>query len=429
MGVLAVCILFVVFVVWGTVRAWIAVLGYMTFAVLVPQWNWRWDIPDWNFQKFLAASALVGFMLSGMRYQKLPRWGRWSLICLVLTLALNSLSSLQSVSPEKSALFMDVFWKIVLMTVLGVGVLATLKDIRICCILLVVAQGWNAFNINQLYLKNGWIDLNSFTWNFLDNNTYSISSLPILALAIGLLFADESRWVRRVAGLVIIMQMHQLMILESRGTMIGAVILAGAAVCVMPKTRHNRVLVALGGLTMIVFAGPPVITEFSTIFATQETRDSSADSRFHLWEAGYHISRDYPLLGVGPWAGETMVPKYYGGEALDRETKALHNLFFEMSTGAGVLALSLYISYFLIVLRAHWRIWRSRQPISSELTAVNIAVLAGIPGFLVASMFSSGILIESPYILITLGIAAVAAQSALDEFTVQELGDASLQDG
>lgn len=414
MGAIAICVVFAVFVTWGMLRPSVATLGYMFFAVLVPQWNWRWSIPDFNFQKYLAASALIGFILTGMLYQKLPRWGRCALVCLVLTLALNFLSSLQSISPEKSAFFMDVFWKIVLMAVLAMGILATLKDIRLACILLVVAQGWNAFNINQLYLHSGWINLNAFSWNFLDNNTYSISSLPVMALAVGLLLADRSRWTRVLAGIVVILQLHQLMILESRGTMIGAIVMACIAIFAMPKSRVNWTVVVLGGLTTIVFAGPPVIKEFASIFVAGDDRDSSADSRLDLWDAGFRITMDYPGLGLGPWAGEAIVPSYYQGDIEVGEHKALHNLFFEMSTGAGVPALMLFVSCFLVVLRGHWQLWRSSSPLPDELIAVNIAVLSGIPGFLVASMFSSGILIESPYILLTLGIAAVAANTPTD---------------
>jgi O-antigen ligase len=181
----------------------------------------------------------------------------------------------------------------------------------------------------------------------------------------------------------------------------------------MPKSSFNLKAVGVGLLMVVVLAGPPVVREFSSIFVSQDERDSSADSRFYVWDAGLRISLDNPLLGVGPWAGEALVPSYYRGEIGDVEGKALHNLFFEMSTGAGIPALILYVLFFAAVFIGHFQLWRSGKWMPSELRTINIAVLCGVPGYLVASVFSSGILIESPYVLVSLGIASVASHGAM----------------
>ncbi len=418
MGALGILILFVGLLIGGLFRPWIGVFGYLFFAILCPQWNWRWSLPDINFQKFLAAAALLSFLLSGMQYHRLPKWGRIAVVCLAGTLLLNFISGMSSIDPAKTAFFLDVFGKITLMTCLAAGVLSDLKVIRVVCVMLVIAQGWNAFNINQIYWQLGFLDLNSMTWNFLDNNTYSISSLPIMALAIGLIFADQNRWVRYLAGVILALQLHQIMLLESRGTMLGAILLCTIAVFVMPKNRFNWNVTALSTVAILILAGPPVLKEFSSIFVSEDELDTSADSRYYLWQAGLEITLDNPILGVGPWCGEMVVPTYYRGEMTMGKYKALHNLFFEMSTGAGIPALLLYVSFFLSAFWAHWKLWRSKLPVPPPLTAVNIAILCGIPGYFLASMFSSGILIESPYVLVVLGIAAVAANQQADSTEV-----------
>lgn len=408
MGAIAVLLLFAGLIIGSLFRPWIGVVGYLFFAVLCPQWNWRWSLPDINYQKFLAAAALISFILNGMRYRRLPRWGLIALVSLVVTLLLNFISGISSIDPPKSAFFLDIFWKITLMTCLASGVLSDLGVIRITSLLLVVAQGWNAYNINQLYFQMGFLDLNSLSWNFLDNNTYSISSLPIMALAIGVIFADQQRWVRYLAGVILVFQLHQLMLLESRGTMLGAILLCTLGVFVMPKSRLNWSIVILSTVVILVLAGPPVVREFSSIFGSKDELDTSADSRYYLWQAGLAITLDNPILGVGPWAGEMLVPAYYQGDMEMGKYKALHNLFFEMSTGAGIPALLLYVCIFLSVFWGHWQLWRSKSPMPPPLRATNVAVLCGIPGYLLASMFSSGLLIESPYLLVSLGIASVA---------------------
>jgi O-antigen ligase len=428
MGALAVLLLFASLLFGSLFRPWIGTFGYLFFAVLCPQWNWRWSLPDINFQKFIAAAALIGFLLSGMCYQRLPKWGLVALASLVGTLILNFLSGFGSIDPPKSEFFLDIFWKITLMTCLAAGVLSDLQAIRITSILLVIAQGWNAFNINQLYFQVGFLDLNSLSWNFLDNNTYAVSSLPIMGLALGLVFADQHRWTRYLAGVILVLQLHQLMLLESRGTMLGAILLCASAVVVMPKNRLNWTVVVFSAVITIVLAGPPVVQEFSSIFNSSDELDTSADSRYYLWQAGLAITLDNPMTGVGPWAGEMAVPAYYLGDMKMGKYKALHNLFFEMSTGAGIPALLLYLTFFLAVFWGHWQLWRSKFPMPPELRSVNVAILCGIPGYFLASMFSSGILIESPYVLTALGIAAVAANQRAIAFATNSGSDVATFD-
>ena len=108
---------------------------------------------------------------------------------------------------------------------------------------------------------------------------------------------------------------------------------------------------------------------------------------------------DYPLLGVGPNAARVLVPTYYEG-GLDQEEKALHNLFFDVSTGAGVFGFAAYFTVFALPLL---HAFRRYHPDDDDLGAIRLAVMAGLPGYLAASMFSSGLLFESCYVLVILG--------------------------
>ena len=175
----------------------------------------------------------------------------------------------------------------------------------------------------------------------------------------------------------------------------------------MPKNRATWGMVITSLLLGSILAGPSVVEEFNSSFQKGENLDSSADSRYKLWKAGAAIMKDYPLLGVGPWAAEVLVPRYYEG-GLTAPRKALHNLFFEVGTGCGVPALICYLSIFLIPFFAHLLLWyRDRKTMPRWMQMVNLSILCGVPGYWVASMFSSGALIEAPYMLMVLGAAAL----------------------
>ncbi len=407
-GIILLLFLWVLLVLRSLQYAWIGVVGYAGFAVLCPTWNWRWGLPEWSYQKYLAGATLLSWFMAGLSQQRLTRGGIVTLVSLVAYLALSFVSSTQSINLTKSAFYIDISWKIILMVVIGTLILREPKHLMALAWVILLGQGWNAYNVNQLYYGRG-INVNWFTWNFLDNNTYSISTVPIMAIAFALMVTAGNRYARWLAGLIFVLQMHQLMFLQSRGTMLGALFLAAVAVYFMPKNRQSLTYVLGGLLAGVILAGPSVVEEFSSSFKAQGELDSSADSRYLLWKAGARIMQDYPLLGVGPWAGEMKVPQYYEGDIGGMSAKALHNLFFEVGTGSGVPALACYLLAFIIPWWQHFRLWRSdRHQFPEWMQTVNLATLCGIPGYWAASMFSSGALIESPYLLIVLATAALA---------------------
>jgi O-antigen ligase len=281
---------------------------------------------------------------------------------------------------------------------------------------MIVTQGWNAWNINQLYLQRGFISINGFLWNFLDNNTYSISSLPVACVAFAVVMVSNRWWQRGLAGLIFVLQMHQLMILQSRGTMVGGLVVILLGILFMPKTRATILICVWGFIIGSVLAGPSVVEEFNSSFISTEELDSSAESRFKLWKAGASIMRDYPLLGVGPWAGQYLVPQYIEGYDEKKSSKALHNLFFEVGTGSGIPSLIAYLAFFSIPWWAHFQEWRHRRSTMEPWFRIaNLAILCGVPGYWAASMFSSGALIEAPYVLIVLGCCALSIQENLPQ--------------
>ena len=413
-GILIVLLAWIGIVLASIQRHWIGVVGYAGFAVLCPTWNWRWGLPTWDYQKFIAAATILGWVAIGLRRQQLTREGKISLLAILSYLVLCFISAQSSINPAKTAIYMDITWKMLLMAAIGIWALDSPKRLQVLLWSLVACQGFNAFNINQLYYQHG-INVNYFTWNFLDNNTYSISTLPIAAITLSIILATRHRIGLCVAGLIFILQMHQIMILQSRGTMLGALVLIGLAVLFMPKNVRTWSMLMFAIVAIGVLAGPSVVEEFSSSFEAKDNLDTSAESRYKLWSAGAAIMQDFPLLGVGPWGGEVLVPSYYEGFAGEQSRKALHNLFFEVGTGAGVPALACYLLFFALPWWYHLKLWRTkRQHMPEWMRTLNLATLCGIPGYWVASMFSSGALIESPYLLVVLAIATLAVEANLE---------------
>ena len=305
------------------------VIGYYGFILLQPEWNWRWLFSaEQGFQKYIVIATLIGLCIQKSSGLITPRSVRLALGLLTMFIAIALLSYLQSIEPSGTYLYINGLWKIVLMVLVGVSVIDTPGKLLAMMWILVLSQGFNAYRINESYFQNGVCFFRTSGYGYGgDNNLYSILTVPITAISASLALYSRPVWQKGLAAFILLLQLHQIMLLESRGTMLGAICMFPILVWYMPKNLPN--LWSVGCCTILagVLAGPPVVNEFMSSFASQELRDESADSRFRTWKAGLDIALDNPVLGVGPWAGQYLVPKYagYGGDK-----KGLHNLFFEI---------------------------------------------------------------------------------------------------
>ena len=351
----------------------------------------------------------------------LPRVAVQALMGLVIFFGLCWLSSQFTNYPERAEFYMTYLWRIVAITFFAILSFSEPNQVRWLLWACMAGQGFNAFQINLEYFQLGYCRysyMSDWGQKGLDNNGYSILTIPVIAIAIATGFASRGWIPRGFAFLIAALQLHQLMLMESRGGLLGAVLTSIVAVIFMPKTHVNIALVAIGLLAASAMAGPPVIKEFLSSFESQETRDSSAESRFLLWKAGARIVADYPLLGVGPSASRYFVPIYYSGK-LEGDSKALHNVFFEVGSEIGIPGLVAYLSFFLI---PYYYVFRNRRALSVGIvgTQCTIAVLAGTPGYFLSSMFSSGSLIESSYVI---PVLACSLFRFLQDGTLQEIDE------
>lgn len=408
-------------------RPWIGLVGFYGFVLLEPNWNWRWAIPeDQQFQPYIACCTLAGFVFSGFSGNRLDGRSKVAVGCLLGFLLLAYVSSMQSIDVTLSRFYFSNLWKVVLMAVLTVWLLNDERKILILLWVMVIAQGYSAFRINEQYFQDGYsIYAYQRNWGSKgDNNLYTIMTVPLVGCSAALALYTTVWWQRALAGGICLLQIHQIMLMESRGGMLAAIGMLGIILWKMPRNRYTLTIAGSGLLLGLALAGPPVVEEFGSIFKRAEERDGSAQSRIKLWKAGYAITKDYPLLGAGPYAGSRLVPRYYEG-GLKTENKGLHNLLFEVTTGCGIPAAVLYFSYFGISWFSIRRIYQKSlapEDLSNEwLGAVKLAVFAGLPGYIAASMFSSGALLESSYALASIGLAAWVVAKRHEE-EIQSVG-------
>lgn len=396
--------------VWSSWRPHIGVIAFFGLYLLQPEWNWRWTVlRTFHHQDILAIATLMGTLFTFGRGNRPTRIAMFSYGALIAFLGLAFVSFTQTINVTASWFYLDILWKAVLMSTLAAFLLDSPKKILAMLWVITISHGYNAYQINLQYFQDGVSIYAQSRWGVLDNNTYSILTVPLIACSGALAVYSRHFWQRTFAGGIAVMQIHQIMLTESRGGMLGGMLMVIVFVLNIPRSRNAYLAIATLLLCGSILAGPSVVEEFKSSFVANEELDSSAASRFELWKIGWRITRENTLLGVGPYCGRFLVPGYWE-TPLGQDTKALHNLFFEISTGCGLPAAILYVAHFAIpwiaIVLLHWR-KQTFRPKDHPLGAPMLAVIAGQIGFWASSMFSSGALIESTYVCSAIGVATI----------------------
>ncbi len=406
MGPIFVYAAFVFICMGAFARPAIGAIGYIGFVAFEPTWLWRFQMnAAFPFQKWIVASLLLGWMFHFFRTKNLSLTSVIPLGLLVGVLALGHLSAADSYAPEKSEFFLRQFNKIVLMCTVSALALSSKRAVQIAFVIMAIGISFNAFEINADYYRQGFSLVNQDGWSKMNANGYAL--IMLIATLFTFALAQHATSAIGTAGWLFasVLNAHAIMIVESRGAMLGLAVAGVLHVIYMRPSLKSISLTICIFFAALVVAGPPVIKEFTSIFA--KNLDNSGSSRFDIWDAGFRISLDYPLLGVGPWAGEALVPAYYEGSGkIGAEVIALHNIELEVATGMGIPAMLAYVAFFFLPWnRARKMIWKQRAMATNESSAILFGSVLAIPAYWTAAQFNSGALVEIPYLMVAILLA------------------------
>ena len=414
-AVVAVIVAMAIACVGSITRPWWGIVAFYFFTFLIPEWNWRWAMPSYfPYPTIITCAMLAGIVANGFQGFSIRPKLLSPLVGLLVFISLAFVSSWSSIGPELSAFYLRFLWKIVFMACLTMVLIDSPRKMLILLAAICLAQAYNSFQINLQYLQDGFSAYAQDGWAFGrkgDNNIYSSFTIPMLAGSLAFGFCAERLWIRALFLIFSALEVHQMMLLESRGAMLGSLLTIIVFAIYVRKNSFTISMICGGILLGLVLAGPPVVKEFLSAFEGAENRDASAASRLVIWTAGVEIIRDYPLLGVGPWAGSMLVPTYAN---LDVPRKELHNIFLEIGTGCGVFAAiayfgSYWLSWFGVFRSRHrWVSQPNASPDNNAMEIVGLSVVAALPGYFLASMFSAAALAESSYVMLALGATLTA---------------------
>jgi O-antigen ligase len=366
-------------------------------------------------------AIVASLLLVGVRATHL----RWLSVLTLLSLFVGwcLLSALASAYRQVAMDQSIVLVKLLLVSIVAANVLTSVYRIRV--FLGVVLGFFLLFPVRgaiQNYLF-GYALFGRAIWNYAYANPNDLAAYAIVfsGFAGALSALASTRWVR-VAGIgsIVVLQVLVLMT-QSR-----AAILASAftfMVLAILRLRNLKVGVAILGVSAGVVALAPAkvwtrIGGLKNVSIESGMRgvdeEGSAEQRFQLMKIAAMISRDYPILGVGPGAYAKKHAEYaMSGKAVDLRLSGgerdAHNTFLRVSAETGLLGLLLFC---LAVGRSLARALRpgiaGRAPGNWAMLALGLSLM----GYLIAGLFGSYPYINVLYLLLVL-IAALEREAVL----------------
>jgi putative inorganic carbon (hco3(-)) transporter len=192
----------------------------------------------------------------------------------------------------------------------------------------------------------------------------------------------------------------------SRGAVVGAVVVAIAALAKTPK-KVGAVALGILFLFSLWFVLPDATKErFRSAWDWQN--DANAASRIHFWRVGLQMFADYPILGVGPGNYPQMYAYQYGGG----KPYVCHSVYVQALAESGFLGTLCVALLIVLVLRLNAR--TRRLALASDAGSgkrsfqycLALGLDLGLLGYLASGAFVSVLYYPHLWILLGLSVAA-----------------------
>jgi O-antigen ligase len=382
-------------------KPWYGFLVYVMFAIIKPDAKWGFALPPWRYSLTIALALLLGWVLAGCGNWNFGR-GKAVVWCLlgfwVWLLVSAALASDQAIAWHQATEMSKTF----LCFLVGVTLVDSVEKLKQLAWVIVIAQGYLAFEFNVQYYTTLFI---SHEWKYggLDNNGIAITMVTVIGLAFLLGMHTANVWAKFVAFGCAALMAHVVLFSDSRGGMLALCVTGFVTFLLIPKTAKHYLGFALAVALVLRLAGEGVQKEFATIFASDEQRDESSSSRTELWKACAQSMLQTPL-GLGPnhW-------KLHAHEFGFNEGKAAHTTWLEVGAELGVPGLAFLLAFYWI---GAWRLWRiTRLPEWSVpdpwLQYLARAVVASFAGFFVSAQFVSVQGVETSYYIYVIAVGVL----------------------
>ncbi len=381
----------------------IGVLAYVSLSILRPESLWPWSVPAGNYSRIVGIGMLVGWAIRGT--------GSWhfgqarAIVGAFIAFFLWSMVSASKAPNQEVAWnFVLDFSKIALPFLIGVTIIRSQLQLYALLWVVTICSGYVCLSLNMTYLQgHNVVD----GWGGMGRAVIATALVMTTSVAFFLGLYEDAWWRKALALGSCAMQLHAIMLSFSRGGMLGLVTSGVTALLIIPKKWSHYLVFGLVVLLGIRLAGPELTTRYSTVSASRENRDASAESRLDLWQDCLDVIAKHPVFGVGPdhWP---LIASDYGWES----GKEAHNNWLQNGAELGLPGMLFLAGTFGMCLIRSFGVLSLRDPVADPLALMiaHMSVVA-LAGFFVSSQFVTIEMLEHPYYVMMIGAASLKVSS------------------
>jgi probable O-glycosylation ligase (exosortase A-associated) len=366
---------------------------------------WRFSLPQWRYSFTIAVALLFGWVFKLFGDWKFGR-SAGPAIALVGFWFWSILSAIFAKDQQLAWTSIETTTKIVLPFFVGLTLIQNKGHLRQLCWVIMLAQGYVAFEMNMSYF-HGYNRILLNKYGGIDNNGMALTMVTAMGLAFFAGMYETAWWKKGLAFAVCVLCGHAVMLSFSRGGMLAMIASGLAAFVIMPKRPKHVLVFALALAIGFRLAGEQVTERFRTIFADETQRDSSAESRLQLWTACWDAMLKSPIVGLGPDHWRRNAARYGFPEG-----KAAHSLWMQAGAETGFPGFFLIIAFYVLSMtRLLPLIRRRRDDIDPWLVSSASMVVCSLFGFVIAATFLSLLHVEIAYYVALLGAGTLKVYS------------------
>lgn len=326
--------------------------GYLQTIFAAPAfWWWGRSVPSlglFSWSLYLGILVLVSVFLNpDTKMDRSTGSEKICFLCLLLaSLNVAIVHFFLANAPDVSYRNADIFWKTSLILFLLYRCIRNLDDISL--ILRCIFSGCSFIGYQVVFSDQGYMDKGRLEGISIPGASDSnlVSGILLIGLLIGGYFAisDAKLWKRGYFILGSVLILETLLRNNSRGAYV-SLGLAGVAFLIFSTGKSRRMALQgafLGGIATLLLAKNQAIWDrFFSIFANEEERDGSAQSRLDFWSAAMDMISSYPLGSGGEAA--FMSPRGMSFIShMDDRPRAVHNGYLDIAAGWGVQGFLLF---------------------------------------------------------------------------------------
>jgi probable O-glycosylation ligase (exosortase A-associated) len=384
---------------------------YICYAVLRPQALWKWSLPEFGWSFYVALGTIAATLVVGPRIQQqdkrhanhvftrmliahLPFWlfAFWIYVT-YYTARIQHLGDFH----------MEEYRKMFIMYLIAILAIRKVSHAWIIVVIYAASLGYISYEINYLYLVNGYLGIVRNGYGGYDNNGAGM----LLAMGIpACIYAWEGyrgpyRWIFLAMVPIIL---HAVLCTYSRGAMLGIIVTVPFWIFRGTKRCRWWKIAALIGLVAMVpiLAGDEIQKRFFSV--NEYEKDDSANSRFTSWSIAWRIAVENPIFGVGV-RNSSALTKEMGA---DLEGRVIHNQYLQIAADNGIVGMIFYLSIIAFAFYGFEttirRAKRSTDPDAERAMLAALAAESSLITYLWSAIFLSCEAFEPQYYLLFLGI-------------------------